>query len=146
MYKSIPLKKYFKESILSSINISLNAGTVGKFAELSNIPVPVTSAIDAIKVTQILFDGYANPRNRTAIHEIKDPNDVIITCTHCGTLEYNEKHQPETIAPFCQRVEPAVFQSRYAILNPNFEITPIKLTPRKDGDEIACQWELKLKS
>jgi len=124
----------------------LNAGIVEEFAKISNIPVPVTNAIDAIKVTQILFDGYANPRNRTALHEIKSPNHVVITCTHCGTLEYNEKHQPEIIVPFCQRVEAAAFQARYKALNPNFEITPIKLPPRENRDEIACQWELKLKS
>lgn len=124
----------------------LNAATFGKFAELSNIPVPVTNAIDAIKVTQILFDGYANPRNRTALHEVKSHNHVVITCTHCGTLEYNEKHQPEIIVPFCQKVEPAVFQSRYATLNPNFQIIPLKLPPREKRGEVACQWELKLRS
>jgi len=30
------------------------------------------------------------------------------------------------------------------LINPGIRVTPLKLTPRNNSEEIACQWELRL--
>jgi len=45
----------------------------------------------------------------------------------------------------CGKSEPASFQMLAKAINPNIVVTPLKLPPRKSKDEIACQFEYKLK-
>ena len=66
----------------------------------------------------------------------------MVTIRKCRTLEYLEAREPERIVPMCHVLGKPVME-KY-LINPNIQVTPLKLPPRKSKDEIACQWEFKI--
>ena len=111
-----------------------------RYAKIANIPLK--SVVDSLKLLQLPLDntmGGVFP----AVHDIKNENHAIITVARCPSLEWCEREAPERVVPMCQVLEPQVMK-KY-IVNPNIEVKALKLPPRKSQEEIACQWEYKLK-
>jgi hypothetical protein len=44
----------------------------------------------------------------------------------------------------CEIIDGKGFEDYAHVFNPKIEVTSLLLPPRKSGDKIACQWELKL--
>ena len=82
-----------------------------------------------------LFDGDV---------EIINDNHLKVTCTHCVVLEFFERtNQLERIPAHCQVME--LEATKAYMVNPNIEVTALKLPPRNSPDEICCQFEYKMK-
>ena len=69
-------------------------------------------------------------------------NRVIMTVMQCRTLLSYEREAPEMIYPGCHVLEKAMLEKQ--LINPGIKVTPLKLPPRKNPEEIACQWEFRL--
>ncbi len=77
--------------------------------------------------------------------EFKDKNHAILTYTYCPTLEALEREGEGRERVICREVE-VDHKRRFAdVFNSTVEVTPLKLPPRKSGEEICCQWEFKLR-
>ena len=77
--------------------------------------------------------------------EVKSPEYGIFTVTRCKFLDEMERAGQGFEKLICGKSEPASFQMLAKAINPNIVVTPLKLPPRKSKDEIACQFEYKLK-
>jgi len=78
--------------------------------------------------------------------EMKDRNRGILTIRRCLGLEYYERHGETTLQKHaCEVLDVEGFEDAARLFNPNIKVTPLKLPPRKSPEEIACQWEFKLK-
>ncbi len=112
-----------------------------RYAKLGNIQL--NTVVDSLKCLQLPLDnniGGLYP----AEFDIKDPNHVIMTITQCRSLLFYERQAPELIQSICHVVEEPMI--RKYLINPKIEVTPLKLPPRTNPDEIACQWEFKLEA
>lgn len=76
--------------------------------------------------------------------ELKDRNHGIITVTKCPSLEYFEKQGDGREVTICQGEETDLFIGWPKLVNPEIEVTCLKIPPRSSRDDIACQWEYKL--
>ena len=110
-----------------------------RYAKIGNIQL--NTVLDSLKATQLPLD---NPLGGIfpCEYEIKNPNHVILTVKQCVTLTTFERSAPERIHPVCHVLEGPVME-KY-LINPRIKVTALKLPPRKNPDEIACQWEFKL--
>ena len=81
--------------------------------------------------------------------ELKNRNHGILTITRCRTLEFFERHKRtammESVCCDPKGLEHQMFQMIGHHFSPRIKVTPLKLPPRKSQDEIACQWDFKLK-
>jgi hypothetical protein len=68
----------------------------------------------------------------------------ILTVVRCPTLEAMEKEGEEREKTFCKDVESTIFKMYVDYFNPQIGVQYLKLPPRKNNDEIACQWEFKM--
>ena len=59
------------------------------------------------------------------------------------TLEGGEENYGKSTEAVCHASEREAIQ-RY-LLNPNIEVTPLQLPPRRSRDDAACRWEFKLR-
>jgi hypothetical protein len=75
--------------------------------------------------------------------ELKDKNHAVLTVYECPALTSLEESNPEKIPDTCQWLEHVASQAYCNVVNPAIRVSPLKTPPRKDRDEIACQWELK---
>jgi hypothetical protein len=78
--------------------------------------------------------------------EVKNSNFGILTVIQCPTLEALEKEGEGREKTFCKDVEPVMFKMYVDCFNPQIGVNYLKLPPRNNKDEIACQWEFKLGS
>lgn len=76
--------------------------------------------------------------------DIKSNNHAILTFRNCPALCAIEKEGTGREEMHCREVEPRMFRIKAEFFNPDIQIIPLKLPPRKSPDEIACQWEIKL--
>jgi hypothetical protein len=76
--------------------------------------------------------------------EIRNKNLGILTVVRCPTLEAMEKEGEEREKTFCKDVESTIFKMYVDYFNPQIGVQYLKLPPRKNKDEIACQWEFKM--
>jgi hypothetical protein len=76
--------------------------------------------------------------------EISDPSEALITIRRCPTLEALEKEGEGRERSICEEIDVRLFQDYARHFNPEIQITPLKLPPRKDPGEIACQWRVSL--
>ncbi len=77
--------------------------------------------------------------------ELRDRNRGIATVIRCKVLEALEKQGDMSEVEYvCQHLEPIGFQAGVKQFNPKMKATPLKLPPRENRNEIACQWEYKL--
>lgn len=78
--------------------------------------------------------------------EILDKNLAIITEHTCRTLFALEREGKGREELQCQQVCPRIQGLRATFFNPSINFNLIKAPPRESGDDICCQWELKLES
>ncbi len=76
--------------------------------------------------------------------EIENRNNAILTITHCPTLDALENEGEGREREICQLVEPRIWNGSASAINPDMEVKCLKSPPRKNRDEICCQWEFKL--
>jgi hypothetical protein len=84
------------------------------------------------------------PVNATMIDmvfELKDHNHGMLTVTRCAPLQVWERnHEAGIQKHMCEVVERRGFQIGAEMFNPRMKTTPIKLPPRRNKKDIACQW------
>lgn len=110
-----------------------------RYAKLANIQL--NTVVDSLKCLQLPLDNIIGGLY-PAEFNIKSPNHVVMTITHCRSLLACEREAPELIETQCHVMEKPMIE-KY-LVNPKIKVTPLKLPPRKSPDEIACQWEFKL--
>lgn len=97
---------------------------------------------DDVATVMKYFQVYPWVWIRDHVIDIRNNNYAIFTLPTCATLfalekEGREKQQCHVV---CTRI-----LSYYASLfNPDIKVTPLKLPPRENKDDICCQWEFKL--
>ena len=116
-----------------------------RIARLVNIQLPAKDIPEALKIIQVIPDNVTADICRNE-YDIKDRNHVIMTVAKCGILEFFEKKAPDRIYSLCQKVDVEITKAYFRACNPDIEVTPLKLPPRKGPDDIACMWDLKLES
>lgn len=88
------------------------------------------------------------PINATMIamkFELQNKNNGILTCTQCNPLlAFEAAGDEEMVKHMCHTVEIQGFQLGATMFNPRMKTTPIKLPPRKNRREIACQWKFEI--
>ena len=99
------------------------------------------TVLDCLKCLQLPLDNNIGPLFPVE-YEIKNPNHVIMTIVQCRSLVYFEREAPQMIEPTCYQLEEQVM--RKYLVNPKVKVTPLKLPPRKNQEEIACRWEFKM--
>ena len=78
-------------------------------------------------------------------YELKNKNHGILTVERCRTLEYFERHNETTLLKHtCHGLEVKAYQRVAELFNPKMKAIPLKLPPRKNKEEIACQWEYRI--
>ena len=106
--------------------------------------IELNTLLDSLKCLQLPM---ANSMGRLypAEYDIKNENHVVMTIRDCRSLGYWERrgHVPEMTEAVCHASEREAIQ-RY-LLNPNIEVTPLQLPPRRSRDDAACRWEFKLR-
>jgi len=79
-------------------------------------------------------------------YDLKNKNHAIMTVKRCAALGHYEKTgEMERLRQLCTGLEQVGFQEAALRFNPRMTVTPLKLPPRESAEEIACQWEFKLK-
>jgi hypothetical protein len=76
--------------------------------------------------------------------EVKNDNHAIFTHRTCPTLLSLEKEGKGREMTLCQGIEPKLFNLTAHYFNPNIKVTPLKVPPRKNKNDVACQWEFTL--
>jgi len=107
-----------------------------RYAKIGNIEL--NTVVDSMKVLQLPLDntiGGLYPITTEVINE----NHVVWTIHRCRSLEYFEAKEPERIQAVCHGTEKKVIE-RY-LVNRRIRLTPLKLPPRDNPEQIACKWE-----
>ena len=79
--------------------------------------------------------------------EVKNPNLGIMTVQRCpALLRWEPTGDTKFIELVCSDLEQAAFQDYGRFYHPELKMIPLKLPPRKSPDEIACKWEVRIKS
>ena len=76
--------------------------------------------------------------------ELNGPEQAVLTVHRCPTLVSLEKEGHGRERSICQIIEPKVFQNYATFFSPKIRITPMKLAPRKDQNEVPCQWKVMM--
>lgn len=76
--------------------------------------------------------------------ELRGPNVGIWTVKNCPTLLALEREGEGREKRICCQIEPHLYQIRAHAVNPRIKVTPLRLPPRRNPDEIHCQWEFRL--
>ena len=77
--------------------------------------------------------------------DLKAKNHGILTVKRCRPLEWCERSgETEWQKNACEVLDVQGFPQSAQLFNPNMKVAPLKLPPRKNPDEIACQWEFKI--
>jgi hypothetical protein len=111
-----------------------------RYARMANIQLK--TVVDSLKALQLPLDNTMGGLFPVE-YDIKNENHAVVTVTNCRALLFCEREAPERIVPMCHVLEPQVIKAY--LINPNIKVTALKLPPRKSLEEIACQWEYKLK-
>lgn len=76
-------------------------------------------------------------------YDMPDKEHGIITCHRCSAVDYWERHgKVQNLVDICYKMEPLAFEFYVKNLNPNITSRPLRRPPRKDLNDIACQWEI----
>ena len=76
--------------------------------------------------------------------EVKNSNICVLTIIQCPTLEALEKEGEGREKTFCKDVDSKLFKMYVDCFNPQIEVNYLRVPPRKNEDEIACQREFKM--
>ena len=80
-----------------------------------------------------------------ATYRLEGRNHGIMTVNKCRSLAYFARHQEDFRQKnVCEVVDVEGFANTARLIHPNITATPLKLPPRKNRDDIACQWEFKI--
>ena len=109
-----------------------------RFAPLGEFKLETVT--DSLKLLQLAMDstmGYF-----PAEYDIKGPNHVVVKIGRGNWPDYMEK-------PNLQRTPPMYHQGGLPILekclvNPKIKVTPVRVPPRNEYDDIDCEWDLRL--
>jgi len=77
-------------------------------------------------------------------YELKDRNHGIFTVKGCRSLEYFERHGDTALMEMGCGIDVWAFPEYGRYFNPRMKTTCLKLPPRNNPNEIACQWEFKV--
>ena len=78
--------------------------------------------------------------------DLRNENYGIMTVTRCNPLLMFERNKDRDLQKMvCEEIEVPMFQVVAEYFNPDMKATALKLPPRKGQDDIACQWEFKVK-
>ena len=78
--------------------------------------------------------------------DLKNADHGVMTVTRCNPLlMFERKGDDELQKVICEEIEIPAFQAVAEYFNPNMTATPLKLPPRNGPDDIACQWEFRVK-
>lgn len=97
----------------------------------------VISAMKSIQLTPWLRQTQFNI-------EVHGHNSAVLTVNHCPTLVALEREGEGRENEICSIVDRKLFREYASFFNPDIKVECLKLPPRKDKDEICCQWEFKL--
>jgi len=76
-------------------------------------------------------------------YDMPDKEHGIITCYKCSAVDYWERHgKIQNLLDICYKMEPEAFENYCRTLNPNITSRALKRPPRKDKNDICCQWEI----
>ncbi|MDM8001204.1 MAG: hypothetical protein QUS33_14750, partial [Dehalococcoidia bacterium] len=95
---------------------------------------------DSLKVLQLAMDSTMG--FFPAKYDIKSPNHVILKIGKGTWPAYMDN-------PVVQRTPPMYHAGGQPILekylvNPRIKVTPLRVPPRNEYDDIDCEWELRL--
>jgi len=107
-----------------------------RYAKVGNIELK--TVLDSMKIIQLPLDNTISGLF-PIIPEVINENHVIWTIPKCRSLEYFEAKEPDRIPQVCYVNEKKVME-RYMV-NRKIKITPLKLPPRDNPEDIACKWE-----
>ena len=81
-------------------------------------------------------------------YELQTKNYGRVFCDDCGVVRYWERIKDiEGLRYICHEVEVGCFKYYFKLFNPNIEVNPLKLPPRKGPDDVPhCIWEFTLHS
>jgi len=104
------------------------------------IRVPGKDVVDFMKVLQ------ARPMHLVIEEkmEVINRNDVVLTVTHCPTLEALEREGEGREETHCELACSLMRRKHTQLFNPDMEVRCLKLPPRKGDGDICCQWEYRL--
>ena len=104
------------------------------------IKVPGKDVVDFMKVLQ------ARPMHLVIEEkmEVINRNDVVLTVTHCPTLEALEREGEGREGTHCELACSLMRRKHAQLFNPDMEVRCLKLPPRKGDGDICCQWEYRL--
>jgi hypothetical protein len=110
-----------------------------RYAQAASIEL--NTVTDSLKLLQLHMDstmGYF-----PAEYEIKSPNQVIMRIGKGSTPDYlDEAKIPRT--PPTYHEGGSTIMGQY-LVNPDITVTPLRLLPRTEDDDIDCEWELRLR-
>jgi hypothetical protein len=98
------------------------------------------------KYFQFTLDG-AREETFDYRYEIINNNHAKLTCLKCVTLHYYERHgDDKSIELLCHPggCEDRSFKAIANAFNPDIQVIPLKLPPRKSDDKVCCIWEFKI--
>ncbi len=81
--------------------------------------------------------------------DLKTKNHGFLTIHRCPTVDLYEKQGntgEEILDRVCHELEVPAFKALTLPVNPEIEMTCLKLPPREGKNDICCQWEFKLKA
>jgi len=78
--------------------------------------------------------------------ELKNGNYATLVTPVCPTLLAIEKEGSGRELEICEICGKVNLGTQARCINPLIEVNPLKLPPRKTGDDIACKWEFSLKN
>lgn len=78
--------------------------------------------------------------------DIENENKATLTVTYCPTLDALEKEGKGREVQTCTVVEPWAMKQYASFFNPDMQVKCLKSPPRKNKDDICCQWAFRLES
>ena len=76
--------------------------------------------------------------------DVKNNNHAIVTFLTCPVLLSIEKEGTGREGLICQQIEPKYLGAIAHHFNPEIQVNGLRVPPRKDYNDICCQWEFKL--
>jgi len=76
--------------------------------------------------------------------DVENENNATFTVTYCPTLDALEKEGKGREVEICTVVEPKVLKQYASFFDSDIQVKPLTQLPRKNKDDICCQWAFRL--
>ena len=106
-----------------------------KLMDFRNRDVLSLMELSAIMPSTVGSKGYIEVRNR---------DDCTLNITHCPTARALEEEGEGREETLCEVICRRIMTTTALSFNPAIEVKPIKMPPRRNQDDMYCQWEFKL--